>query len=379
MLLKTSPSLTTPPAGSSLPAPTPWPGANARLLGLGAGLPVHPLDRLASFGDEEFERFVFEWAHGFLTKQLPEGSEIQWRGGAGDKGRDIIALIGPPRPAGRPWKLFQCKHYAQRLGPADAVTEIGKILYYTWIGEYSAPDEMWFATHRGVTNTLQDLVDAPEELRAHILKRWDKDCKNKITSKRAIELTPDLKAHIEAFDFSIFRVKQPMDIVEEHRQTEYHLVVFGVPLVERPPPPKPPSQVAPEEAGYVKQLFKVIAEHLGAPVSTCSDFGHLAPMKGLFERSRLTFYCAEGLKELARDQMADEAYFHTLQQEFADGLYYTYIATHPSGLEKLRCTIESAVGLQLSDHPLKPLVTPNDRAGICHHIANDGHFHWCGT
>jgi hypothetical protein len=102
-------------------------------------------------------------------------------------------------------------------------------------------------------------------------------------------------------------------------------------------------------------------------------------MKGLFERSRLTFYCAEGLKELARDQMADEAYFHTLQQEFADGLYYTYIATHPSGLEKLRCTIESAVRLQLSEHPLKPLVTPNDRAGICHHIANDGHFHWCGT
>jgi len=183
MSLKASPPLTAPSGASTLPAPTPWPGANARLLGLGAGLPVHPLNRLASFGDKEFERFVLEWAHGFLMKQLPPGSEIQWRGGAGDKGRDIIALAGPAAPAGRPWKLYQCKHYAQRLGPADATTEIGKILYYTWKGDYFAPQEMWFVTHRGVANSLQDLIDAPEDLRAHLLKRWENDCKNKITSK----------------------------------------------------------------------------------------------------------------------------------------------------------------------------------------------------
>ena len=31
----------------ALSAPTTWPGANARLLGLGVGLPIAPLDRLA--------------------------------------------------------------------------------------------------------------------------------------------------------------------------------------------------------------------------------------------------------------------------------------------------------------------------------------------
>lgn len=33
-----------------------WPSANARLLGLGAGLPVQPLDRLANFSADHFER-----------------------------------------------------------------------------------------------------------------------------------------------------------------------------------------------------------------------------------------------------------------------------------------------------------------------------------
>ena len=44
--------------------PSKWPGANARLLGLGVGLPLNPLDRLAIFSADDFERFVLEWADG---------------------------------------------------------------------------------------------------------------------------------------------------------------------------------------------------------------------------------------------------------------------------------------------------------------------------
>jgi hypothetical protein len=51
--------------------PSKWPSANARLLDLGAGLPVDPLDRLANFSADDFERFVLEWADGYLRKKLP--------------------------------------------------------------------------------------------------------------------------------------------------------------------------------------------------------------------------------------------------------------------------------------------------------------------
>ena len=38
--------------------PSKWPSANARLLGIGAGLPVNPLDRLANFSADDFERLA---------------------------------------------------------------------------------------------------------------------------------------------------------------------------------------------------------------------------------------------------------------------------------------------------------------------------------
>jgi len=54
----------------SLDVPTSWPGANARLLDLGLGLPVNHLDRLRLFSADEFERFILEWAEGYLKQGL---------------------------------------------------------------------------------------------------------------------------------------------------------------------------------------------------------------------------------------------------------------------------------------------------------------------
>jgi hypothetical protein len=73
----------------SIPVPTPWPDANRRLL-LGQGAPIDPLVRLSTFNDAEFERFIWEWVHGYLSSHYVD---VQARGGAGDKGRDVIGWI----------------------------------------------------------------------------------------------------------------------------------------------------------------------------------------------------------------------------------------------------------------------------------------------
>ncbi|WP_432719232.1 hypothetical protein QQL38_06360 [Pseudomonas syringae] len=365
--------------GTALPSPTPWPGANARLLGLGAGLPVSKLDRLASFDDSQFERFVLEWGNGYLKAKVPGVYEVQLRGGAGDKGRDVIVWFDPPSAVPRRWHLYQCKHYATALGASSAYEEIGKVLYYTYVDEYSSPAEYWFVTHKGVTSSLQDLFDYPEKLRAGLLTNWDKHCRNKITTKKKVELIPMLKAHIEAFDFSIFRAKQPLDLISEHAQTRYHLAVFGAPLIDRPLPQKPPSSVAPLEAVYIAQLYKAISQKLGVEVTSTVHFNHDAKLSALFERSRMAFYSAEGLKELARDQMADMSYFDSLLGEFCDGLYHYYSDEGRVGLDRVVDTVKGAQSLQLSDHVLKPHVVPNDREGMCHQMANDGRVEWCSS
>lgn len=358
-----------------LKTPTPWPGANARLLGQGLGLPISELDRLASFSAAEFERFTLEWASDYLAVKRPEIVEVQQRGGAGDKGRDVLAWHEPNSAPARKWTLYQCKHYASALGASTAAAEIGKVLFYSHRGDYTFPEEYHFVTHKGVTSPFQDLLDKPENLRKYIIDNWDKHCRSKI-HKGSVELTIELKDHIESVPFTAFHAMQPLNLLKEHSQTKYHLTVFGAPLLDRPKPPEPPSEVAPGENKYVTQLMEVISADIGHTVSNLTDFLHSEKHRRLFDRSRLTFYHAEGLKELARDQMADIAFFDTLLKEFHDGLYYWH-TSEPDGYMRLIETVKASQNIQLSKHPLEPHVMPNDREGICHQMANGEQIRWC--
>lgn len=357
--------------------PSKWPNANARLLGVGAGLPVDPLDRLANFSPDEFERFALEWADGYLRKKLSGVDDVQQRGGAGDKGRDIVVWFDPRGSDTRRWHLYQCKRYSSALGSGRAVAEIAKVLYYSFRGDYTLPSEYWFVTRKGVTGDFQDLVDDPDKLKEFLVAEWDKYCRSAITSKEDIELEGKFFDYVSAIDFSFVRVKQPQDLIAEHAQTQYHLIVFGAPLIERPPPAEPPSKVEESERGYVGQLFQVIGEMTGSSISVESDFAGHIQARSLFERSRMTFYSAEGLKELARDQMADTKYFDDLLGQFKHGLYYTYSAPANSGYDRLSATVQAAQMQQISGHVLELHMTTPDREGICHHLANAGDIAWC--
>ncbi|WP_417490203.1 ABC-three component system protein [Maricaulis sp.] len=361
----------------SIPSPTPWPNANSRLLGFGQGLPVEPLVRLAQFGATEFERFTLEWASGYLARKLPEVDQVQQRGGAGDKGRDIVVWLDPPSTKDRRWHLYQCKHYDVKLGAGVAATELGKVMYYSFIGDYILPDEYWFVTHKGVSTSLQDLIDQPDDLIKFLFENWSKYCSKKIIANTTIELTNDLKCHIESYNFSKIRAKQPLELIDEHAQTPYHLRVFGLPLIERPRAEKPPSEVTPIESIYVEQLYQVASERLGQPIVSSDQFSHDQYLRELFERSRMTFYCAEGLKRLARDHMADSEFFEHLLDEFSDGLYHHYSDEHGTGLSRLISTVKAAQCLELEASLLTQVVQANDREGMCHQLANEHRVQWC--
>lgn len=358
-----------------LPAPSPWPGANARLLGVGAGLPIDKLDRLATFSADDFERFTLEWATGFLRKQ-ENVFEVQWRGGAGDKGRDVIVWLDGPDVKPRRWRLYQCKRYDANLGLNKAGVEIAKLLYYTFIGDYSVPESYHFVTHRGLTSPFQDLLDDPEKLGATMLSTWD-DYSKAITSSETIKLSDDLRKYIEEFDFSIFRAKQPDELISEHAQTEYHLVVFGAPLIDRPAPPQPPSVVATTEARYIEQLYAVISSDVQRKVLCAADFADSKYHTTLFTRSRLTFYSAEGLFELARDQFASTTFFDSLADEFEHGLVFAYTEPSHEPIERLKKTVQAAQSLQIGSHPLAPHMNSKDREGMCHQLANKDVLDWC--
>ncbi|OWT72954.1 MULTISPECIES: ABC-three component system protein [unclassified Achromobacter] len=358
-----------------LPAPTPWPGANARLLGHGLGLPIKPLDRLAGFSPDEFERFTLEWACDFLAKQ-DDIYEVQARGGAGDKGRDVIVWLDAPGIAPRRSRFYQCKRWQDKLGLGSAGVEIAKLLFYTHRGDYPIPLSYHFVTHKGVTGPLQDLLDDGKKLRNEIIATWD-DYKTKVRKDPPIELTGEFLDYVNNFDFKIFHAKQPHELIEEHSKTRFHLTVFGLPLIERAPPPSPPSTAAASESKYIQCLYNAIAFDLKRTIIKEADFDEHSSHQRLFKRSRLTFYSAEGLRELARDNMSNSQYFDTLLEEFSGGLYHWYADPTGSPLGRLHQTVKGAQSLALAAHPLTPHVNANDREGMCHQLANIGHIDWC--
>jgi hypothetical protein len=104
---------------------------------------------------------VLEWVHGYLRKKYVE---VQQRGSAGDKGRDIIAWIDPPNVTPRRWVNYQCKHYKDPLTPTDIWVELGNLCYYTYRGDYSKPEKLYLVTHQGIGNKLADLLEDPVKL-----------------------------------------------------------------------------------------------------------------------------------------------------------------------------------------------------------------------
>ena len=53
------------------------------------------------------------------------------------------------------WDNYQCKRFLNRpIYPSDAWPEIGKILWYSFKGDYRAPRRYYFVAPRGVGTTL---------------------------------------------------------------------------------------------------------------------------------------------------------------------------------------------------------------------------------
>ena len=223
-----------------------------------AGPPIPAIQRIKLFSADEWEEFVLEWADSLRE----EYSEVARCGGAGDRGRDVVADV----KGSDDWDNFQCKHYDHELYPTDVWGEIGKLLYYVESGEFTLPRRYYFVAPQGVGTTLSNLLRSPERLRHQLFAAWDKYCRKQITSTTEIPLEGKLRRRAETADFTIFRALQPLRLVEQHARTRWHVARFGGGLPARPPVPPPPDQVQAQEINYVGQLLLAYEDHEGVPV-----------------------------------------------------------------------------------------------------------------
>lgn len=335
-----------------------------------SGVPIPKASRIKLFSPDDWEGFIEEWASSLATVY----KKVRRFGGAGDLGVDIAGFCSDQGFLGD-WDNFQCKRYDHPLRPANIWVEIGKIIYYSYLGEYSPPRKHYFVCSQGIGTTLEKLLDTPGALKAKAAENWDKYCRDGITSRTLIALDGTLKDYFEAFDFSIFSSKSAVEIIEEHGKTKFHAIRFGGGLPVRPNPDLPPDTPQEHESRYIRQILDAYGDHLGTHLPDAAALVHHGALKQDYLRQRERFYHAESLKNFARDTVPDGT-FGALQDEIYHGVVDVCGNDHANGFERMKATISQAAAVAATSNPLVSSMKVQDRQGICHQLVNDDRLRW---
>lgn len=339
-------------------------------LHIQSGVPIPKPTRVKFFSPEEWETFTEEWASSLKDKY----AHIRRFGGSGDMGVDVAGFCSDQRFKGI-WDNFQCKRYDHPLRPSDIWVEIGKIIYYSYKNEYTAPRYHYFIGSQGIGTSLEKLLGSPTELHAKMLENWDQHCLNGITSTQSIPLIGKLKNYFDNFNFAIFSSKSVVELIEIHSRTPFHSVRFGGGLPIRPTPNTPPEDPTNNESRYIRYMLDAYGDSLGTNLADVSAIEPYNPLKKHYLRQREYFYYAESLKNFARDTVP-EGTFSSLQEEIYHGIIDTCEDTHPNGFERMKATVKQSTEIAITSNPLISSIKTQDRQGICHQLANDDRLKW---
>jgi hypothetical protein len=325
---------------------------------------------LQTYDDAEWERFVLEWVEG----ATPAYVHFDRIGGAGDKGRDIVAYTGQPNT---PCDLdvFQCKHYDHPIMPSEIWRELGKLCVYTERGDYRVPRKYRIVAPRGVGGSLGDLLTKPDDLRRGLIQNWDSKCRDSIIAGQTFPLAGSLLTYVQSFDFTIVGYIPVNQLLEQHKRTSHWGRRFPPVRRNRPEPGAVPAEAADARLLYVRRLLEAYSEHAGTAIADPDSLQADSEHHKHFGRNAEYFWSAECLNRFYREAVSLGA-FDNLKTQVFDGVIETAERSPASGLDRLSATLEQAVRVQLADDDCKPYIYPRDVKGVCHHLANDDKLKW---
>lgn len=333
------------------------------------GAPVPKVLRVRILSPDEWESFVKEWASSLKTTYF----KVSGGGGAGDKGLDVICFTTAQLFEG-PWDNYQCKRLNDPLAPSDIWIEIGKLVYYTFTGEFTVPRKYYFVCSRGIGTKLSKLLNQPAKLKQLALEAWEEHCRHSLVSGEDIPLDGALLAHFMSLDFAIFSSKTEIELIEQHATTPFHAVRFGGGLPARPAVPAPPGAISPAESRYVAQILEAYSDEAGSTIDHAGLAAN-ASLKGDFMRQRTRFYNAEALRNFSRDTVPAGT-FEQLQRDVLDGVADICDGDYEHGRARMRATLAQAALLPLAGSPLVSVTQTGDKQGICHQLANADALTW---
>ena len=337
-----------------------------------SGIPIPKTKRIELFSADQWEEFTEEWGSSLTSSYF----KVKRFAGAGDQGLDVVGFIGGSR-FDDGWDNYQCKYYDHPLYPSDVWVEIGKIIYYSFRGDYPPPRKYYFVAPKQVGTTLGTLLANPNKLKEEQRSNWLSHCQDKITTTDIVELKGKLLAYYEAFDFTIFDSTSLVEMVIGHASTPFHSVRFGGGLDVRPSPEIPAENIVTTDHRYVRQLLAVYAEAIGSDTEPLqmNILDNSEKHKMDFHRQRERFYHAESLRNFSRDAVPAGTY-EQLQDDIYQGVVDICEDQHDNGLECMKSTVSQAAKITVHSSPLASVTRVADKQGICHQLVDDDRLSW---
>lgn len=323
--------------------------------------------QILALNDDQLEEFVRQWA---LKKT--EYVEVERFTGTGDMGRDVVGFLSSERHEGA-WNNYQCKQYGRTLPTETGISELGKVLYYSFKGEFTAPEKFFFVAPRGINRNLKALIFKPSEFNATMISEWDKYCAKSIIENEYISLDDGLKAFITAWDFSRV-VPISADIIladEAAKPVLYHW--FGA-----DPGPAPigvaPTDIQTVELPYIQGLLDAYSEREGSVFDDYAEAGAHAMHGPHLRMQRERFFDADAFTRFYRDSTTVKD-TDNLRKEILYGIYETHISKHDDMLSRIHAVMIQAGNTQPAG-PLAKYARTAVKQGICHHFINEGQLKW---
>lgn len=326
--------------------------------------------RLQELDDVQLEEFVELWAE----QRQKNYVEVLRIGGAHDKARDVIGFWSTARHEGD-WDLYQCKRKTLRskLGRSEALVELAKMVFHHVDGAYATlPINFYFVSPRGVAGTLLDLLTHPTRLRQALLDDWDSICSTKISQGKTIELSPEIQAAIEAYDFGRVRQFTAPAIVKDPAANSALVRILNEPPNEAPGGVAP-SQLAAEEREYLDQLRVVYGQASGQVFADVDAVLADARFGDQLRDQRTRYFEAEAFKRFHRDNTDQR-----LVIQFQDDVYHGVVDVHREPctqyIDRLTAVMKHAGNLNAAI--VGRTVRIPVKQGVCHHLANEGRLKW---
>jgi hypothetical protein len=337
---------------------------------------ISPQTRIKIFSPDEYESFTNSWLYACRNKRYK--STVVY-GKAGDKGRDVVGYYSDET-----WDNYQCKRYEKALSPKTLKLEIGKIIYYSFIGDYTAPQKHYFVSPEGLSNNSIDLINSSQNLKNSILQDWDVTCKTKITTTKEIPLNKKLNNYIANFDFTIFTYIDSEKMINDLYGTKFYPMFFGGGFIKPRSSEQitPPVKVAESEFNYIKCLLDAYGDHYNYNIDSLKTLEVNYPKEyNHFKRQRQYYYTAEALRKysiesLPHQKQPEKSHFEKLKDEYLCVIEDILDEDFEDGYKCVKEVVKEVARVGCDNSYLKQVVKASDKKGICHHLSNAGKVSW---